>query len=104
VLRVLLQPVLDGFGAVRLMRSRNVTTAIIAVTAAATLEVRNACLAAGMSRSRSAVLRLERASCSCCRYLTKPVEVENLMMEFARLEPFVTLLHKHVHQPTESEL
>ena len=44
------QPILDGFGAVRILRARGVTIPIIAVTAAATLEVRNQCLAAGMSR------------------------------------------------------
>ena len=48
------QPILDGFGAVRILRARGVTIPIIAVTAAATLEVRNQCLAAGMSRCASA--------------------------------------------------
>jgi CheY-like chemotaxis protein len=48
---------------------------IIAITGAATVEVRNSCLAAGMND-----------------FMTKPIEFSALLLLIARCEPFKTLI------------
>jgi len=69
-------PVMDGFEASRRLRAMHYEAPIVAITASATVEVRNACFEAGMSR-----------------YLTKPFEVDKLLLEIARLKPFCDKLH-----------
>lgn len=108
ILILALQPIMDGFEATRRLRSQGCKTPIIALTAAATLEVRTQCLEAG-SESPA---RVARSHCACRfavdRYMTKPstncathafsdahvlaVDADIILLEIARLPPFCEII------------
>lgn len=82
----------QGFEATRKLRSQGCTVPIIALTAAATLEVRNQCLEAGMQRY------MTKPSTSCLliswNHLShrRVVDADTILLEIARLPPFSGLI------------
>jgi CheY-like chemotaxis protein len=64
----MIMPELDGLDATRLIRIKDQTTPIVALTANATTHDRDSCLQAGMNE-----------------FLTKPVSMESLRKLFSRI-------------------